>query len=336
MTSTRRRIRRRLAALVLGAALAAALGGPPAHAQAPPVDCVTTSGAYAPGANCREIDVDGFPRRFVAYVPETRPTTGRRAPVVFMYHGSSGTGEQFLKISGWREQADATGLIAVFPTGLRYRLLENGRRSTKWNDGDLSGKIDPDEKPRGYPDEAPFPADDIGFTDAMLAELDAHLPIDRRRIYASGFSNGAEFAAHHAVERSTVLAAAAFSAGGLHAQAAPARQIPMSMSLGALDDRVLTQTGLAELPLDPVDILTQPALDAQIETHLATLRLDPSRYGAVALPRRTELRWPSADPMFQFTMLAGVGHHYPNGGRKSAGFEAAPEFWRFFEAHPLP
>jgi hypothetical protein len=25
---------------------------------------------------------------------------------------------------GWREQADETGLIAVFPTGLRYRVLE--------------------------------------------------------------------------------------------------------------------------------------------------------------------------------------------------------------------
>jgi hypothetical protein len=29
-----------------------------------------------------------------------------------MFHGSTGTGEQFLRISGWREQADATGLVA--------------------------------------------------------------------------------------------------------------------------------------------------------------------------------------------------------------------------------
>ena len=45
-----------------------------------------------------------------------------------MFHGSSGTGEQFLRTSGWREQADREGLIAVFPTGLRYRVLESGRR----------------------------------------------------------------------------------------------------------------------------------------------------------------------------------------------------------------
>ena len=68
-----------------------------------------------------------------------------------MFHGSSGTGEQFLQGSGWREQADATGLVAVFPTGLRYRVLDNGRRSTKWNTFDLADEVDLDEKPAGLP-----------------------------------------------------------------------------------------------------------------------------------------------------------------------------------------
>jgi poly(3-hydroxybutyrate) depolymerase len=316
--------RRLLGALIVVAA--ALVAAEAAHAAPPEIDCTTTGGAYAVGTNCRQIEVDGELRRFVAYVPATQPTTGPRAPLVFMFHGSSGTGEQFLRISGWRQQADATGLIAVFPTGLRYRILENGRLSTKWNDGTLETKIDTSERP---------PADDVGFVDAMLAELGAHLPIDRQRIYASGFSSGADFTAHLAVERSTTLAAVGFSAGGLHEPGAPARQIPMAMSVGTRDDRILAQTGLDELPLDPVEILTQPVLDAQIEIQLATLRLDPAHYRAVALPRMTGLSWPAANPVFTFTMLRGVGHHYPNGGNKSAGFRAAPAFWDFFLANPL-
>ena len=327
-------LRTLLAALAL--ALAPAVLAPAAHAAPPAVDCVTTSGAYAAGANCRTIEVDGATRRFVAYVPATVPATGPSRPVVFMFHGSSGSGEQFLRISGWRQQADATGLVAVFPTGLRYRILENGRRSTKWNDGDLARKIDLGDRPAGYPADAPFPADDVGFTDAILAELGAHLPLDRHRVYASGFSSGADFAAHLAVERSTVFAAAGFAAGGLHAPAQPARPIPMSMSVGTRDDRVLALTGLAALPLDPVEILTQPVLDAELEVHLATLGLDPSRYAAIARPRLTELSWPASDPQFRFTMLAGVRHQYPNGRNNPGGFAAAPEFWRFFAAHPLP
>ena len=131
-----------------------------------------------------------------------------------MFHGSSGNGEQFLRISGWREQADATGLIAVFPTGLRYRVLDSGRRhATKWNGFDLAGQVDLADKPPGYPADAPWPADDVGFTDAILADLTAQLPIDERRDLRLGFSNGAEFTARLAVERSTTIAAAGLGRG---------------------------------------------------------------------------------------------------------------------------
>ena len=90
-----------------------------------------------------------------------------------MFHGSSGNGERFLRISGWREQADRTGLIAVFPTGLRYRMLDTGRRITKWNSYNLAAKVDLNDKPPGYPAQAPWPANDVGFVDAMLGDLGA-------------------------------------------------------------------------------------------------------------------------------------------------------------------
>ena len=110
---------------------------------------------YRNGINCRIVEVDGHPRRFVVYVPRHRPVTGPLRPVMFMFHGSTGTGEQFLRVSGWREQADATGLVAVFPTGLRYRVLDSGRRSTKWNSFDLAGEVDLEERPQGIAGRRP-------------------------------------------------------------------------------------------------------------------------------------------------------------------------------------
>ena len=254
----------------------------------PPGACVTHGAvglAYEVGVNCRVVDVDGHPRRFVVYVPATRPVTGSRAPVVFMFHGSSGSGEQFLRISGWREQADATGLIAVFPTGLRYRVLDSGRLSTKWNDYSLAAQVDLSERPPGYPANAPWPANDVGFVDAMTADLGAQLPIDRHRIYASGFSNGAGFAARLAVERSTVLAAAAFSGGALPAAQAPARPIPIYLTVGTLDDRVLAQTGpppLTRLPLDPLALLAEPVIRSTVGAQVATLGLDVGDFGVIS------------------------------------------------------
>jgi polyhydroxybutyrate depolymerase len=313
----------------------------------PPGACVTdglAGQAYRPGVNCRLIDVDGFPRRFIVYVPHTRPATGSRAPVVFMFHGSSGSGEQFLRISGWREQADATGLVAVFPTGLRYRVLENGRLSTKWNDGKLANEVDLNERPAGYPAGSPWPADDVGFVDAMVADLDDQLPIDRHRVYASGFSNGANFTARLAVERSRVLAAAAFSAGALQEQRPIDRPIPMYLTAGTLDDRILAQTGpppLTELPLNPIQLLAVPAVASTIETHLDTLGLDPSDFGTIGRAHSTSFRWPATGTgpdgaLFRFAMLEGLRHNYPNGRNNPAGFAAAPEFWAFFRTNPLP
>ena len=252
---------------IIVAALAIALAAPAAApARAPesgdPRDECDTEGAagrqYRVGINCRVVEVDGHPRKYIVYVPDRRPVTGSRAPVVFMFHGSSGTAPQFLRISGWREQADATGLIAVFPQGLRYRILENGRLSTKWNDYTLASQVDLNERPGGYPESSPWPADDVGFVDQVMSDLRAELPIDRHRIYASGFSNGGAFTARLAVERSDRLAAAAFSGGGLHTPQSPARPIPMYLTLGSLDDRVLAQTGpppLTELPLNPFALL---------------------------------------------------------------------------------
>ncbi len=285
-----------------------------------PGACATQGGEgtpYAAGVNCRTIQVDGHPRQYLVYVPRRHAA---RAPVVFMFHGSSGNGARFLRISGWREQADRSGLIAVFPTGLRYRMLDTGRRITKWNSYNLAASVDLNDKPPGYPADAPWPANDVGFVDAMLGDLG---PLaDPRRVYASGFSNGAEFTARLAIERSDVLAAAAYSAGGIYApRPRPARQIPLYMTVGSEDDRI------GALPMDPFGLLQVPLVGTMVDATLDTLGIPRRPFGVISSRRSTELRWPAREPVFRFTVLAGLDHHYPDG--------AAREFWRFFRASSL-
>ncbi|HEX6026364.1 MAG TPA: hypothetical protein VFZ00_30495 [Solirubrobacter sp.] len=278
--------------------------------------CATQGGAgtpYATGVNCRTIEVDGHPRQFLVYVPQRRAA---RSPAVFMFHGSSGNGLRFLRISGWREQADRTGLIAVFPTGLRYRMLDTGRRITKWNSYNLAANVDLNDKPPGYPADAPWPANDVGFVDAMLDDLDPL--VDDRRVYASGFSNGAEFTARLAIERSDALAAAAYSAGGVYAQRPlPARRIPLWMTAGSRDDRI------GDLPMDPFRLLRVPLVGTMVDATLDTFGTPRRPFGVIARRGSTELRWPD----FRFTVIRGLDHHYPDG--------AARKFWRFFRANPL-
>jgi poly(3-hydroxybutyrate) depolymerase len=304
---------------VLAAAVAAIAATTPAQADARPrTPCVTDSGAYAVGVNCRTVEVDGIDRQYIVYVPDRRPESGGGAPVVFMFHGTGDDGERFLRTSGWREQADATGLVAVFPTALRYRILESGRRKTKWNAFGLEDKVEE------------TPADDVGFVDDMLVDLESRLPVDPQRIYAAGFSNGADFAARLSVDRSDRIAAAAYSAGGLTEPQSPDRPVPTAVTLGTRDDHLLEGTGLDELPLDPFEILASPITRPFLDANLATFGLDPDRFGVIARRRSTTLRWPATGdgPVFEFRMVAGLHHKYAD--------DAAARAWRFFLRHPLP
>jgi poly(3-hydroxybutyrate) depolymerase len=230
-----------------------------------------------PGAaNCRTITAGGLSRRYVAYVPSAAATGP--VPVVFMFHGSGGSGEQFYNTSGWRPLAESQGFIAVFPTGKTYPMLEGGK-STKWHDFKLT--CDVKARPASWPAGAAYPANDESFVDAILADLAVTSDVDSDRFYASGFSNGSAFAQRLAVTRADTFAAIGSWAGSIHECIGadgqpvepviaphlqqPARSaIPSALGLGSLDAKFLDginanliangQAPLAELPLDQAGI----------------------------------------------------------------------------------
>jgi poly(3-hydroxybutyrate) depolymerase len=158
------------------------------------------------------------------------------------------------------------------------------------------------------------------------------------------FSNWASFTARLAVERSTVLAAAAFSGVALPAPQSPARPIPMYLTVGTLDDRVLAHTGpppLAELPLDPVELMGEDVIASAIKSHLDTAGLSQRDVAIRTHAHSTSFRWPASGSgpgggLMRFSVLDGLHHNYPSGRNNPAGFEAAPEFWNFFVDNPLP
>ena len=256
----------------------------PAVASAQPPPCGTQGPAgttYATGINCRTLQLDGHQRRYEVYVPAN---ARRNAPVVFMFHGGSGNGERFLKISGWREQADATGLIAVFPTGERYRITETGRLETRWASFGILEEIEEAETP---------PADDVAFVDAMLADLDAELHVDAHRIYASGLL---QRRGHGRAARGRPLRRPSprspSRAAACRPPSHPARPVPTYSTLGSLDDRVLAKQDppLPELPLNPRRILANPVLGAYLDVALRDARARPAAPTATLVTRAPRRR----------------------------------------------
>jgi poly(3-hydroxybutyrate) depolymerase len=333
----------------------------PVQAQQPvppfgiPCDSVGVTGlAYGPGVNCRLMDVDGYTRRYVVWVPLAGVPP--QPPAVFMLHGASGTGEQFLRRSGWREKATQEGFVAIFPTAVPHFVLEHRRFSTHWHHYGLPHDIDPTRRPAGYPATAPWPADDVAFIRAITEDLRTHLAIDDRRMYVAGFSSGGQMCARLGVELSDRIAAVACHTGGLrevHKTLVGQRNLSAYFSLGTLDDNALEAINAYRatlgqpplpngLPLAPAAIKRLPYLNSHLLVTAASFNLEATPMIAHQEAGWTELRaeTPQAGNqdgnVFSFGLFEGVTHQYPNGTNNPLGFNMPDHVWPFFEQHPRP
>jgi poly(3-hydroxybutyrate) depolymerase len=315
--------------------------------------------------HCRFMIVDGTPRRFVVYTPRTFILES--PPVVLMYHGSAQHGEHFLLESTWRTLADQHGFIVAFATGLEYQILDqdNGAvgKQTKWHSYGLEQALDP-AQPNWRPPQfnlqqvpnAPWPADDVSFTTAIIDDLAAQFPIDRCRIFVSGFSNGGGFVGRLAVEIPGLLAAGGAVTGMYSQVYSPSESIPMYFAQGTLDEHLLDGIERAGDPRPTSQQLLNPAIvygyadiANRIDASTATLSLSEPLFATTfnSAPRTwlqrawtTPLAGAGGRPELQWRLWRGVDHKYPRGPGNPRGsdnpynFDAAVEFWNFFNAHP--
>lgn len=332
-----------MATLVASSPGAAAATFTPRKACTPtPVPTPLVAGSY-----CRNVVVDGYTREYFLYVPTkvaNRPLSA--VPIVVMYHGSSGTGAQFLANSGWRERADAEGFVAAFPTGLEHFVTKDGanRWTTKWNGYNLAEDISLTRRLPGYPSNAPWPANDISFTNAMLDDAATVVRVDPARQHVSGFSNGGEFANRVAIDIQDRIASASASGGGLVLRPPSVPEgstpAPMWLAIGSNDDRILDGIApLTELPMDPAALLQIPLIRGTIGTHTSLWGLPTTPCSVSTTTSTTTFRYCApGKPEFRFTVVKGLTHFYPRGYNAThnpSGINASKQFWPFYVANPL-
>lgn len=161
----------------------------------PPPTCPTSTLA-AGSTTTVELVHGGRTRSFRVHVPEGYTSTAR-VPLVFVSHGLTQGANQSINGTDMVPVSDEAGFISVFPNGV----------GNSWNAGTCcSGNEE----------------DDVGFFRAMVEHVgtDLGLCVDRTRVYATGFSNGAMMSYRLACEASDVFAAIASVAGSLVTDAA--------------------------------------------------------------------------------------------------------------------
>ncbi|MEK6795198.1 MAG: esterase [Spirochaetota bacterium] len=152
----------------------------------------------------REIIVDGVTREALVYTPVNAGTSDR--PLVFVFHGHGGTMQHAANSFDYHRLWPEA--IVVYPQGLN-----------------TPGKLtDPQGKKSGWQSGIGAMGDrDLKFFDAMYALLKEKYRIDKKRVYATGHSNGGGFTYLLWATRGDILAAVA----------------PMAALLGSEDERRL-------------------------------------------------------------------------------------------------
>jgi polyhydroxybutyrate depolymerase len=261
---------------------------------------VTCSGlADVPANQTVTIESGGVARRFRVYVPPSYEPTQPMA-VVLNFHGLNSSAGQQVLLSGMSRKAEEAGFIAVHPEG----------RFSSWNGGGCCGRA------------ASRDVDDVGFVADMLAELEAVVCVDSRRVYATGMSNGGFMSHRLGCEMADRIAAIA-PVGGTNAAdpCEPTRAVPV-LQIHGTDDRVV------------------PYGEATITVSAWAARNDCNgapeitfEEGAARCRTRTGCR---DGAEVTLCSIAGFGHWWPGAFGAAADLPATDAIWDFFTQHALP
>jgi polyhydroxybutyrate depolymerase len=155
------------------------------------------TGPLRPGDHRIDLDHGGRSRTYLVHLPPAA-AAGKPLPLVLNLHGAGSNGQGQQRFSAMDELADRAGFVVVYPDGTgRFR------RFLTWNAGTCCGSA------------ALQQVDDVGFLVAVLDDCFRRTPIDRRRVYATGMSNGAMMAHRLAAQVPERFAAIAPVAGGM-------------------------------------------------------------------------------------------------------------------------
>ncbi len=272
----------------------------------------TPSPTEQPGDTLVTTTVDGLARTYELHVP-AGISADKPVALVFVFHGYGGNADAARLISGFNRFANNNGFIVVYPNG-----SGPSADALSWNGGRCCFYARDQN------------VDDVAFVRQMVTEIEAKYPIDPKRVYAAGMSNGGIFSYRLACDMADVFAAVAPVAGSfVYEPCQPSAPVSI-LHIHGLDDDLVPYDGvnrvaeLADVGFTPVEegigfwaaqngcpTLPEVSVDGNV-THTVYA---PCADGAAV----------------ELYAIAGVGHTWP-----LVQLQSTRIIWEFFATHPKP
>lgn len=278
----------------------------------------------------RIIHIGALRRTFLVHAPPSIRSMPS-APLVFALHGGGGSGAGMERSTGFSPLADRDGVIVVYPDAF----------DRNWNDG----RADPHIRAQAEG------VDDVGFISGLIALLAQEYPIDPKRVFATGISNGGFMSQMLAARLSERIAAIAAVSSGMApavaATLAPARPVSI-LVINGTDDPLVPYRGGPVVRDRGETISTNAIIQKWVTanrcpgnpTVMQLPDTDPSDGTRV---QKTAYLDCAAHTVVALYRIDGGGHTWPGGsqylpraivGRVSRDIDATQVIWKFFADHP--
>lgn len=265
-----------------------------------------------------QLVVNGRPRSVMMLKP-TVPTTTERVPAILLLEYLRGTPVDMADLT------EASALVRDFGVYVILPASSNGR----WNYGATSFALT---------------QDDVGFLTAVIDDAVRRFPIDARRIYMGGYSNGAQMTQRYICDQPSRIAAGAVISGSIHhddrLRCAASVPTPMIIFHGTADEQINFNGNLLfSSSLQTAEHWASRAGCSLVPQNLGVIdgtddgtSVQLNRYGNCSGGARVD-----------HYIIAGGGHTWPGSlsfatplGLTTQDVAATPTMWQFFRQFARP
>lgn len=253
-----------------------------------------------------------------AYLLRAPQTPGKPIPLVVALHGRFQTPTSLRAVTGFEAVADERGFVVAFPAAL----------GGGWNAGTCCS-TGSDEN-----------VADLAFLDDVISDVAARTPVDVRRVYLVGLSNGGMMSYRYGCERAGRIAGVGVVAGAMVADASYAHPAPPACRPKSAVALIHVH-GTADTTVDPAGGYQQ-----SLASDTTAMSDSVAIYASAAGCRRvkdtlmgagTQVAYggcaTSAGKGVASVSLEGFGHGWT---REGFGYDTTVEIWDFLHRQQSP
>ncbi len=254
----------------------------------------------------------GRERSYHIHVPEAADGP---LPLVVVLHGAMDNAFTIERISRFTDKAQKENFIVVYPNGTNE--FDGSATGLTWNGGNCCGFADAEK------------IGDVAFIRELVEKISREHRVDPARIYAAGFSNGAQLAYRLGCEAADVFAAIAPVSGALLPECHPSCPVSVLAINGTADQKVLYNGGYSP-------VIYGSKYDEPVSFAMQTWQ---RRNGCDLKPETVEILGAKREiysgcekgSSVELYTIDGGDHEWPQPENNLA---ATDLIWEFFKAHP--